>query len=232
MSSSNCCFLTCIQISHREEHWCHLRNAKLIGVPQINSRWSTFPLHWIHSRLSFHIICNKCLVRDYLRHPSQVYRNINFSKATGWKTRAPHIVWTHPAGDYHIGQCHSGVVCFEHRLFRTLLFKLKIKHILHGLIYMTWKNQLPDISGPITPLPPSSITSKLTYILCVIHTWTTHMKPVCKMNTPPLPHGLNTPLSLLHLPYSSTRQLPFLAPPTTLSRGVLYLTVSPPVREL
>ena len=26
-------------------------------------------------------------------HPSQVYRNINFSKATGWKTRAPHIVW-------------------------------------------------------------------------------------------------------------------------------------------
>ena len=45
----------------REELWCHLRNAKLIGVPQINSRWSTFPLHWIHSRLSFHIIYNKCL---------------------------------------------------------------------------------------------------------------------------------------------------------------------------
>ena len=31
--------------------------------------------------------------RVSLRHPSQVYRNINFSKATGWKTRAPHIVW-------------------------------------------------------------------------------------------------------------------------------------------
>ena len=31
--------------------------------------------------------------RDSLRHPSQVYRNINFSKATGWKTREPHIVW-------------------------------------------------------------------------------------------------------------------------------------------
>ena len=43
------------------EHWCHLKNAKLIGVPQINSRWSTFPLHWIHSRLSLHIIYNKCL---------------------------------------------------------------------------------------------------------------------------------------------------------------------------
>ena len=31
--------------------------------------------------------------RDSLRHPSQVYRNINFSKATGWKTRASDIVW-------------------------------------------------------------------------------------------------------------------------------------------
>ena len=31
--------------------------------------------------------------RDSLRHPSEVYGNINFSKATGWKTRAPHIVW-------------------------------------------------------------------------------------------------------------------------------------------
>ena len=30
---------------------------------------------------------------DSLRHPSQVYRNINFSKATGWNIRAPHIVW-------------------------------------------------------------------------------------------------------------------------------------------
>ena len=25
--------------------------------------------------------------------PSQVYRNITFSKATGWKIRAPHIIW-------------------------------------------------------------------------------------------------------------------------------------------
>ena len=32
-------------------------------------------------------------IRRFLRHPSQVYRNINFSNATGWKTRAPHIVW-------------------------------------------------------------------------------------------------------------------------------------------
>ena len=31
--------------------------------------------------------------RDSLRHPSQVYRNINFCKATGWKTRSPHIAW-------------------------------------------------------------------------------------------------------------------------------------------
>ena len=32
-------------------------------------------------------------IRDSLRNPSKVYRNINFSKATGWKTRAPHIIW-------------------------------------------------------------------------------------------------------------------------------------------
>ena len=31
--------------------------------------------------------------RDSLRYPSLVYRNINFIKTTGWKTRAPHIVW-------------------------------------------------------------------------------------------------------------------------------------------
>ena len=48
-------------VTRREEHWCHLINAKLIGVPQINSRWSTFSLHWIHSRLSFRSIYNKCL---------------------------------------------------------------------------------------------------------------------------------------------------------------------------
>ena len=48
-----------VHVTRREEHWCHLRNAKLIGVPQINSRWSTLPLHWIHSHLSFHIIYNK-----------------------------------------------------------------------------------------------------------------------------------------------------------------------------
>ena len=46
-------------VSTREEHWCHLSNAKQMGVPQINSRWSTFPLHWIHSHLAFHIIYNK-----------------------------------------------------------------------------------------------------------------------------------------------------------------------------
>ena len=30
--------------------------------------------------------------RDSLRHPSQVYRNIYFSKGTGWKLRATHII--------------------------------------------------------------------------------------------------------------------------------------------
>ena len=45
----------------KEEHWCHLRNSKQIGVHQINSRWSTFPLHWIHSHLAFHIVYHKWL---------------------------------------------------------------------------------------------------------------------------------------------------------------------------
>ena len=36
-------------VTRREEHWCHLRNTKLIGVPQITSRWSTFPLHCVQS---------------------------------------------------------------------------------------------------------------------------------------------------------------------------------------
>ena len=48
-------------VTTREEHWCHLKNAKQIGVPQNNSRWTTFPLHWIHSHLAFHIIYNKWL---------------------------------------------------------------------------------------------------------------------------------------------------------------------------
>ena len=32
-------------------------------------------------------------IQRFPETPSQVYRNINFSKATGWKTRSPHIVW-------------------------------------------------------------------------------------------------------------------------------------------
>ena len=48
-------------VTRREEQWCHLRNAKKIGVPQIHSGWSTLPLHWIHSHLAFHIIYNKWL---------------------------------------------------------------------------------------------------------------------------------------------------------------------------
>ena len=32
--------------------------------------------------------------RDSRRHPSQVYRNINFRNATGWNIWGRHIVWT------------------------------------------------------------------------------------------------------------------------------------------
>ena len=57
-------------VTTREEHWCHLKNAKHIGVPKINSRWSTFPLHWIHSHLAFHIIYKKWL--DILYHYPEI----------------------------------------------------------------------------------------------------------------------------------------------------------------
>ena len=37
------------------------QKCKIDWCNQINSRWSTFPLHWIHSHLAFHIIYNKWL---------------------------------------------------------------------------------------------------------------------------------------------------------------------------
>ena len=37
------------------------QECKRDSCTQINSRWSTFPLHWIHSHLAFHIIYNKWL---------------------------------------------------------------------------------------------------------------------------------------------------------------------------
>ena len=37
------------------------QECKIDWCPQINLRWSTFPLHWIHSHLAFHIIYNKWL---------------------------------------------------------------------------------------------------------------------------------------------------------------------------
>ena len=57
-------------VTTREEHWGHLKNAEQIGVPQINSRRSTFPFHWIHSHLAFHIIYNKWL--DILYSNSEI----------------------------------------------------------------------------------------------------------------------------------------------------------------
>ena len=84
--------------TRREEHWCHLRKAKLIGVPQINSRWSILPLHWIQSRLSFPIIYNKCLDILYNNpeipwdtHLKSIGTSISVKQQD--ETRAPHIVW-------------------------------------------------------------------------------------------------------------------------------------------
>ena len=53
-----------------EEHWCHLRNAKELSLPQINSRWSPFSLHWLHSYPVSHIIQNKWL--DFLYETTEI----------------------------------------------------------------------------------------------------------------------------------------------------------------
>ena len=71
--------------------------------------------------------------RDSLRHPSQVYRNINFSKATGWKTRAPHIVlrWELIPCLYHLWPSYSSFPSFLsfHFFFSTALQFHYCKHI-------------------------------------------------------------------------------------------------------
>ena len=48
-------------LSQQEKNTNVTSRMQKIGVPQINSTWSTFPLHWIRSHLAFHIIYNKWL---------------------------------------------------------------------------------------------------------------------------------------------------------------------------
>ena len=69
--------------------WCTPNQLKMKHIsPSFNPEQSRIPHHiqqvaWQRLQKS----------RDSLRHKSQVYRNINFSKAKGWKIRALHIVW-------------------------------------------------------------------------------------------------------------------------------------------
>ena len=44
-----------------EEHLCHRRNVKYLGVAQINSRLSQIPLHWLQNNSLFPIIHDKWL---------------------------------------------------------------------------------------------------------------------------------------------------------------------------
>ena len=57
-------------VTRREEHDCHLRNAKELSVRQVNLRCSPFPVHWIHSYPVFHIIQNKWL--DYFWETTEI----------------------------------------------------------------------------------------------------------------------------------------------------------------
>ena len=69
--------------------WCNPNKLKMTHTSHsLNPRPSRIPHHI--QQLAWYPLKHS---RDSLRHPSQVYRNINFSKATRWKIRAPHIIW-------------------------------------------------------------------------------------------------------------------------------------------
>ena len=48
-------------LSSLEEHCCHCRNMKYLGVAQINSRLSPISLHWLQSNSLFPIRHDKSL---------------------------------------------------------------------------------------------------------------------------------------------------------------------------
>ena len=69
--------------------WCNPNQLKMKHIsPSLNPWASRIPHHI--QKVAWHTLQQS---RDSLRHPSQVYRNINFSQATGWKIQAPHIIW-------------------------------------------------------------------------------------------------------------------------------------------
>ena len=103
--------------------------------------------------------------RDSLRNPSQVYRNINFSKATGWNIWAPHIVWRwelipvfdwrgkpsfhkHRKRSFRLGICMwdgACVLCFNRNGPRYALIRKKAKFSCRGFMhshrsYHKWKD--------------------------------------------------------------------------------------------
>lgn len=83
-------------------------------------------------------------------------------------------------------------------LVETHLFK--DKPILLSLMYGSGKSQLPYLSGPTTPLPPSTTAFKLTHILCVIHIGVTLTKLVCTT-----PHASFPEHAFSHFPVCPTR---------------------------
>ena len=80
---------TLMSPQERKIDWCTANQLQMKHISlSLNPLPSLIPHHI--QQVSCHPLQQS---RDSLRHPSQVYRNINFSRATGWKTRAPHIVW-------------------------------------------------------------------------------------------------------------------------------------------
>ena len=74
-----------------------MRKAKQLGVAEINTRWSPFSSHLLHScpvltAYKTSGLSSWGIDRDSLRHPSQVDMNNNISRATRGKLNAPDIV--------------------------------------------------------------------------------------------------------------------------------------------
>ena len=80
---------TLMSPQERKIDWCTPNQLKVKHIsPLLNPLPSLIPHHI--QQVSWHPFQQS---RHSLRQPSQVYRNISFSKAKGWITRAPHIVW-------------------------------------------------------------------------------------------------------------------------------------------
>ena len=157
------------------EHWCQLKNANRLVYPKSTQDEAHFPFiesiaishSTSYTTTGWHPLQQS---RDSLRHPSQVNRNINFSKATGWNIRAPHIVWIwelipccywrgkpsfhkHLKRSFPLGICMwqgPCVLCFKRNGPRDALIRKKFKFPCRG--FMHAHRSYHKMKGCLSPL--------------------------------------------------------------------------------